>query len=153
VLVQGGAGGVGHMAIQVSRAFSARVFATASKADGPVVEHLGATAIDYHSTPVGDYVAALTDGEGFDIVYDTVGGPVLDASFGAANRVGHVVSCLGWGTHALAPLSFKGGKYSGVFTLMPLLSGIGRASRRDHARGHALGRGKSAGSAPRPSAI
>jgi NADPH:quinone reductase len=126
VLVQGGAGGVGHMAIQIARAFGARVFATASKVDGPVIERLGATAIDYHSTPVEDYVAALTGGDGFDIVYDTVGGSVLDASFRAVRRFGHVVSCLGWGTHALAPLSFKGGTYSGVFTLMPLLSGIGR---------------------------
>ncbi|MBN8900217.1 MAG: zinc-binding dehydrogenase, partial [Rhodospirillales bacterium] len=34
---------------------------------------------------------------------------------------------LGWGTHSLAPLSFKGATYSGVFTLAPLLTGIGRA--------------------------
>lgn len=40
---------------------------------------------------------------------------------------GHVVSCLGWGTHALAPLSFRAATYSGVFTLLPLLSGEGRA--------------------------
>lgn len=38
-----------------------------------------------------------------------------------------MVSCLGWATHALAPLSFKGGTYSGVFTLLPLLTGEGRA--------------------------
>jgi NADPH2:quinone reductase len=38
-----------------------------------------------------------------------------------------VVSCLGWGTHALAPLSFRGATYSGVFTLYPLLSGQNRA--------------------------
>jgi hypothetical protein len=37
-----------------------------------------------------------------------------------------VVSCLGWGTHALAPLSFKEATYSGVFILPPLLSGEGR---------------------------
>jgi NADPH:quinone reductase-like Zn-dependent oxidoreductase len=40
---------------------------------------------------------------------------------------GHALSCLGWGTHALAPLSFRGATYSGVFTLMPLLTGYGRA--------------------------
>jgi len=52
----------------------------------------------------------------------------LDASFAAVKRyTGHVVSCLGWGTHALAPLSFRGATYSGVFTLFPLLSGVGRA--------------------------
>jgi NADPH2:quinone reductase len=37
------------------------------------------------------------------------------------------VSCLGWGTHSLAPLSFKAATYSGVFTLLPLLTGEGRA--------------------------
>jgi len=37
-----------------------------------------------------------------------------------------VVSALGWGTHSLAPLSFRGATYSGVFTLMPLLTGHGR---------------------------
>ena len=70
-----------------------------------------------------------TAGEGFDIVYDTLGGPVLDASFLAVKRyTGHVVSCLGWGAHALAPLSFRAATYSGVFTLLPLLSGNARAN-------------------------
>ncbi|MFG6461186.1 zinc-binding dehydrogenase [Roseateles sp. DXS20W] len=39
---------------------------------------------------------------------------------------GHVVSILGWGTHSLAPLFFRAATYSGVFTLLPLLSGEGR---------------------------
>jgi NADPH:quinone reductase-like Zn-dependent oxidoreductase len=57
---------------------------------------------------VEDYVQQYTDGEGFDVIYDTVGGATLDASFAAARRyVGHVVSCLGWGAHKLAPLSFR----------------------------------------------
>ncbi len=73
------------------------------------------------------YVAQHTGGRGFDVVYDTVGGKVLDASFEAVRRFGHVVSALGWGTHALAPLSFRAATYSGVFTLLPLLSGEGRA--------------------------
>ena len=38
---------------------------------------------------------------------DTVGGATLDASFAAVKHFGHVVSALGWGTHALAPLSFR----------------------------------------------
>jgi NADPH:quinone reductase len=38
-----------------------------------------------------------------------------------------VVSCLGWSTHSLAPLSLRGATYSGVFTLMPLLTGFGKA--------------------------
>ena len=72
-------------------------------------------------------VARYTDGRGFDVIYDTVGGATLDASFNAVRRFGHVVSALGWGTHALAPLSFRAATYSGVFTLLPLLTREGRA--------------------------
>lgn len=129
VLVHGGAGGVGHIAVQIARAFGADVFATGKASQRAAIEAYGATAIDFRSTPVEDYVARFTDGEGFDIVYDTVGGATLDASFRAARLYGgHVVSCLGWGTHALAPLSFRAATYSGVFTLLPLIRGKGRAA-------------------------
>jgi NADPH:quinone reductase len=131
VLVQGGAGGVGSMAIQIARAFSATVFATGSAASADVIEQLGATPIDYAKMQVEDYVAAFTAGHGFDVVYDTVGGATLDASFKSVSRFGHVVSSLGWGTHALAPLSFRAGTYSGVFTLLPLLTGEGKPHHGD----------------------
>lgn len=131
VLVQGGAGGVGHMAVQLAVAHGAQVYATGSTGQRAVIESLGAVFID-RDTPVEDYVQQHTGGEDFDIVYDTVGGAVLDASFRAARRHhGHVVSCLGWGTHALAPLSFRAATYSGVFTLLPLISGEGRAHHGD----------------------
>ena len=126
VLVHGGAGGVGHVAIQIARAFGADVFATGSAGDKTYIEALGAAFID-KQTPVTDYVAQHTGGRGFDIVYDTVGGAVLDASFNAVAQFGHVVSALGWGTHGLAPLSFRAATYSGVFTLLPMLTGNGRA--------------------------
>jgi NADPH:quinone reductase len=41
------------------------------------------------------------------------------------------VSCLGWGTHELGPLSFRAATYSGVFTLLPLLTGEGRKHHGD----------------------
>jgi len=126
VLIQGGAGGVGHIAIQIALAFGARAFATGSARDRALIERLGAIWID-RNTAVEAYVSEQTDGRGFDIVYDTVGGATLDASFSAVRRFGHVVSALGWGTHALAPLSFRAATYSGVFTLLPLLTGEGRA--------------------------
>jgi NADPH:quinone reductase-like Zn-dependent oxidoreductase len=126
VLVQGGAGGVGHIAVQIAIAFGAHVFATCSAANRSIPERFGAVPIDYHATSVEQYVDAHTHGSGFDIVYDTVGGPALDASFKAVKRAGHVASCLGWGTHSLAPLSFRAASYSGVFTLLPLLTGVGR---------------------------
>ncbi len=125
-LVHGGAGGVGHIAIQIASAFGAQVFATGSARDKAFIERLGATPID-RAAPVESYVAEHTGGSGFDVVYDTVGGAVLDASFRAVCRFGHVVSALGWGTHLLAPLSFRAATYSGVFTLLPLLTGEGRA--------------------------
>lgn len=127
VLVQGGAGGVGHVAVQLARALGAEVFATASSRNHDLVARLGATPIDYRAQSVEQYVAALTQGTGFDLVVDTVGGPSLDASFAAVRHFGHVVSALGWGTHALAPLSFREASYSGIFTLYPLLTGRHRA--------------------------
>jgi NADPH:quinone reductase len=127
VLVQGGAGGVGQIALQLARAFGAETFGSASASNREFLERLGAKPIDYREETVEGYVARHTGGRGFDIVYDTVGGATLDASFAAVRRFGHVVSSLGWGTHALAPLSFRAGTYSGVFTLLPLLTGEGRA--------------------------
>jgi NADPH:quinone reductase len=123
VLVQGGAGGVGHVSVQLAQALGARVFATVSACDAELMARYGATAIDYRERSVEQYVHDYTGGEGFDLVADTVGGATLDASFSAVKQFGHVVSALGWGTHALAPLSFREATYSGVFTLSPLLTG------------------------------
>jgi len=124
VLIHGGSGGVGHLAVQIAVAKGAKVFSTDSPAKKELVEAFGATSIDYTTSTVEDYIAEHTNDEGFDIVFDTVGGAVLDASFKAAKTYhGHVVSILGWGTHSIAPLSFRGATYSGVFTLLPLITG------------------------------
>jgi len=127
VLIHGGAGGVGFLAVQLAIARGAQVFATGSPASLAVIRQTGASAIDYTTSTVDEYVEECTGGEGFDIIMDNVGGNTLDASFAAVKRYsGHVVSALGWGTHSLAPLSFRGATYSGVFTLLPLLTGRGR---------------------------
>ena len=124
VLVHGGAGGVGYVAIQLARSRGAEVFATGSPASQEVIAQAGAVAIDYTSVSATEYVNTHTAGAGFDVVFDNVGGATLDDSFGSVKRyTGHVVSALGWGTHSLAPLSFRGATYSGVFTLSPLLTG------------------------------
>jgi NADPH:quinone reductase-like Zn-dependent oxidoreductase len=128
VLIHGGAGGIGHVAIQLARSSGAVVYATGNTASLPVIETLGATPIDYTTTSVEAYVQQYTGGEGFDVVFDTIGGANLDASFEAVRRyTGHVVSALGWGNHNLAPLSFRGASYSGIFTLLPMLTGKGTA--------------------------
>ena len=128
VLIQGGAGGVGHLAIQLAVAFGAHVHATASPEKASIVEGFGAVPINYLTQTPEEYISMSPNTAGWDIVYDTVGGSVLDASFKLVKRyTGHALSCLGWGSHSLAPLSFRGASYSGVFTLLPLLTGEGRA--------------------------
>jgi NADPH:quinone reductase len=127
VLVQGGAGGVGHLAVQIAKARGARVYATASASKLETIKRFGATQIDYRTTTASQYVAEHTQGRGFDIVYDTVGGSTLDEAFLAARTYGHVVSCAAFGVHNLAPSSLRAVTISGVFVLLPMLSGQGRA--------------------------
>ena len=128
VLVHAGAGGVGHVVVQLAKALGAEVYATVSPDKKQIARRFGAIPIDYRAESVDDYVSRHTAGKGFDIIYDTVGGATLDASFAAVKHyTGRVVSALGWDSHSLAPLSFRSASYSGVFTLLPLLTGEGRA--------------------------
>ena len=131
VLVIGGGGGVGHIAVQMAVAAGAAVYAVDGGSKAEYISSIGATPIDYAVATVDDYVARYTAGKGFDIVYDTIGGKGLDAAFQAVAKFGHVVTSLGWGAHSLAPLSFKEATYSGVFTLAPLLTGEDRAHHGD----------------------
>jgi NADPH:quinone reductase len=126
VLILGGSGGVGHVAVQIAKARGAKVFATASVAKHDMVQQLGAEPID-RNIAIAQMVQMFTGGHGFDVVYDTVGGSTLDDAFQAVSNYGHVVSSYGWGEHSLLPLSRKAATYSGVFVLLPLLTGINRA--------------------------
>ncbi|HEY5745577.1 MAG TPA: zinc-dependent alcohol dehydrogenase family protein [Chryseolinea sp.] len=127
VLIHGGSGGVGHIAVQIAKAFGAEVFATGSAKGMSYLATLNAEAIDYTTKTPEEYLKQYTDSEGFDIVFDTIGGETLDNSFKSIRPYhGHVVSALGWGTHSIAPLSFRGATYSGIFTLLPLLTGKNR---------------------------
>ncbi|PQD99437.1 NADPH:quinone oxidoreductase [Mycobacterium sp. EPG1] len=93
VLVHGGAGGVGTIAIQVAAAIGARVITTAKGADHEFVRSLGAdAAIDFTSTDYVDAVAELTKGTGVDVVLDTIGGDALTRSPLALADGGRVVS-------------------------------------------------------------
>jgi NADPH:quinone reductase len=123
VLVIGAAGGVGHIAVQLARLRGAHVFGVDRVEAADYLASIGATPIA-RGTPVETYVRELTQDEGFDIVFDCVG--ALDDAFKVVRRLGRVTSSLGWGTHSLAPLSFKCASYSGVFTLLPLLTGEAR---------------------------
>ncbi|QSN64191.1 zinc-dependent alcohol dehydrogenase family protein [Caballeronia sp. M1242] len=123
VLVHAAAGGVGHIAIQLAKIFGAQVFATASTPEKlALAERLGAVAIPYRDMPTEDYVARYTDGRGFDIVYDTVGGPTLEQSAVATRLYGRLVTCAAWGQHNLAPVLGRSLDLIGIFMLLPMLT-------------------------------
>ncbi|PWQ88369.1 quinone oxidoreductase, partial [Enterococcus faecium] len=65
VLIHGGAGGVGQVAVQLAKARGAEVYATGSAGSLDFIRSLGATAIDYQAQGVEAYVEQYTAGEGF----------------------------------------------------------------------------------------
>ena len=72
LFVTGGAGGVGHLAIQLAHARGARVIASGSPGSHDFIRSLGAEPVDYHDD-VAEQVRALTDGGGADAVFDLFG--------------------------------------------------------------------------------
>jgi NADPH2:quinone reductase len=82
VLVHAGASGVGMAAIQLSKALGARVIATASsQVKREFCLQQGADhAIDYGDPSWVDRVKEITNGHGADVIYDPVGGEVLELS-------------------------------------------------------------------------
>jgi NADPH:quinone reductase len=93
ILIHGGTGGVGTIAIQVAKAMGARVITTAKARDHEFVRSLGAdAAIDYTSMDYVDAVTAMTRGKGVDVVFDTIGGDTLTRSPRTLADSGRVVS-------------------------------------------------------------
>ena len=112
LLVHAGAGGVGSAAIQLGVAAGARVFATAG---GPeklaLCRKLGAElAIDYREEDFARAVLDATDGAGADVIYDPVGGDVLDRSR----------KCVAWEGRILL-VGFAGGRIAKLPTNQVLL--------------------------------
>ena len=79
VLVQGGSGGVGSVAVQLAAALGARVITTAGSAErAQRCVQLGAdVAIDHHAGDVVEAVLAATGGHGVDLVLDVLGAGAL----------------------------------------------------------------------------
>ena len=93
MLVLGAAGGVGLAAIECGKALGARVIAAASSPErlALAARHGADEGIDYSAESLKERVAALTDGQGVDVVYDPVGGPLFDEA----------LSSLAWGGRIL----------------------------------------------------
>lgn len=102
VLILGGAGGVGTMAIQLARHTGARVLATASAANHGLLMALGAhDAIDYRGEELEPALARLAP-DGVDLVLDCVGGVYLQQGLRLLRRGGRLVAIAGVPDAALA---------------------------------------------------
>lgn len=131
VLVHGGSGGVGHVALQLAKHWGADVYSTGGgETQLALIEQLGAVGINYKSEPVEDYVAKHTDGAGFDLVFDSVGGANLTKSLEAAALNGQIATTVSLCELDLTPAHFKGLSLHVVFMLIPMLHNF---HREDHA--------------------
>ena len=88
VLIHGGSGGVGSVAIQIAQHFGADIYATCNSANVDIVEKLGAHAIPYD---LEDFTKSVAD---CDVVFDTVGGQVHEDSYKVLKRGGRLVYLL-----------------------------------------------------------
>ena len=128
VLIHGATGGVSHIGIQLAKARGATVCATCSSdSKASIARDLGADhAINYRQMDVNTYVDKFTDGKGFDVVFDTVGGDNIPKCFEAAALNGTVVSVSTRSSQNLSLMHSKGLSLHVVFMLIPLLHRIGR---------------------------
>lgn len=94
VLIHAGAGGVGHIGLQLAKVHGCRVLTTASRAGSiDLCEQLGADlVINYREEDFVERVKAETDGAGPPVIFDTVGGEVFDKSLDALAVNGRLVT-------------------------------------------------------------
>jgi NADPH2:quinone reductase len=137
VLVQAGAGGVGHMSVQIARLAGARVASTVSAgAKADLAASLGAElCIDYRREDVGERLRAWTGIDGADVVHDTVGGRTFTACFSLVRPYGDLVSNVEspWEEEALTLMHDRNLRVS--FTWMPAPSLFGWEEHRERQRG------------------
>lgn len=92
LFVGGGAGGVGHLVIQLAVARGARVVATASEGNHDFLRELGAEPLDYAAADVPERTRALLGGEGADAALDLFGGDDREQAFASLRPGGRLVS-------------------------------------------------------------
>ncbi len=96
VLIHAGAGGVGHMAIQLAKAAGCRVITTVGNAEkAEFAKRLGADeTVLYKDRDFAQAVMDWSDGEGVDVAFDTVGGAIFEQTFSAVRAYGKIVTLL-----------------------------------------------------------
>ncbi|MGG7671876.1 zinc-dependent alcohol dehydrogenase family protein [Pseudomonas sp. WC2] len=93
ILIHGGAGGVGHVAIQLAKAIGAKVFTTVRETNAEFARSMGAdVVIDYEKEDYLDVILRETKGQGVDVVFDTIGGNTLSRSPDVLAQLGRVVT-------------------------------------------------------------
>jgi NADPH:quinone reductase len=135
-LVQAGAGGVGHMSVQIARLAGARVAATVSPGrKTELASSLGAElCIDYTREDVGAKLRSWTGADGADVVHDTVGGRTFTACFSLVRPYGDLVSSVEspWEDEAITAMHNRNLRVS--FTWMPSPSVFGWPEHRERQR-------------------
>ena len=126
LLVFGGTGGVGHIGVQLAKWRGAHVVATCSSKDkAEQLTMLGIEDIaNYREESLDDIIESRTGGQGFDVVFDTVGGENLQNAFAAARLNGTIVTTAARSTQDLSQMHAKGLSLHAVFMLIPLLHNI-----------------------------
>lgn len=93
ILILGGAGGVGTLAIQIAKSLGAFVYTTGQSLLHEQLQHLGAdVVIDHHRKNIIEEIQTHTKGKGVDVIIDTVGGSTLSDSPLALANYGRVVT-------------------------------------------------------------
>ena len=92
LFVGGGAGGVGHMAVQLAVARGARVIATASPRNHGFLRELGAEPLDYAASDLPERVRDLVADAGTDAAFDLFGGEAQEQASSVLRRGGRLIS-------------------------------------------------------------
>lgn len=129
VLIHAGAGGVGHVAIQLAKLKGAKVLTTvSSEAKADFVLSLGADqAIDYRQCNFAERVNELTGGRGADVVLDTVGPEVFKSSIEATAHFGSLVTLLDPGALNWSEARMRNLKIGFELMLTPMLRNLDSA--------------------------
>lgn len=128
ILIHGGVGGVGQIAVQLAKWCGANVYTAVRRIeDFRIVKLFGADEIiNVQEEDVEKYKKRLTHDQGFETIFDTVGGANLDKSFIAAALNGTIVTTAARSTHDLTPMHNKGLSLHCILMLQPLLTNQNR---------------------------
>lgn len=97
LLIHAGAGGVGHMALQLAKAVGCTVITTASRQESLMFckKTCGADhVIDYKSSNLKEFISEITQGQGLSYIFDTVGGTTFTESLSCLASNGHICTIL-----------------------------------------------------------